>query len=142
MQAEWKVAAQISREAEPHIRSRRSFSSPAALLVKVMAMTDQGTAGSTAHSRTACCQSSGEGSSGNCSKKARSSSEAQPGTSSLSLPRPKVSRLSTRLMRTVVLPLPAPARSRRGPSVASTASRWLGFMRAYRRAMTARRAVM
>ena len=79
-QAEWKVAAQISLAAGPHIRSSRSRSSPAALLVKVMAMTDQGTAGSTAHSRRACRQSSGEGFSGKLSRKARSSSEAQSGT--------------------------------------------------------------
>ena len=130
MQAEWKVAAQMLLAASsPHIRSSRSRSSPAALLVKVMAITDQGAAGSTAHSRRASRQSSGPGSSGKFSKKARSSSVAQEGVSTVSLPRPKVSRLSTRLMSTVVLPLPAPASSSRGPSVASTASCCRGFMR-------------
>ena len=46
-QAEWKVAAQLSLAAGPSIFSSRSFSSPAALLVKVMARMDQGAAGST-----------------------------------------------------------------------------------------------
>ena len=41
-QAEWNVEAQMSLAAGPSIRSSRSFSSPAALLVKVMAMMDQG----------------------------------------------------------------------------------------------------
>ena len=127
MQAEWKVAAQMSLAAGPHMCSRRSLSSPAALLVKVMAMTVQGAAGSRAQRRRARIQSSGAGSAGKASRKARSSSPAHSGTSGLSDPRPKVRRLSTRLMSTVVFPLPAPARRSRGPSVASTASCWRGF---------------
>ena len=46
-QAEWKVLAQISLACSPSIRSRRSFSSPAALLVKVMASISHGFAGDT-----------------------------------------------------------------------------------------------
>ena len=60
-QAEWKVEAQMSLAAGPSIRSSRSFSSPAALLVKVMAMMDQGTAGSSRHSRSASARLSGSG---------------------------------------------------------------------------------
>ena len=51
-QAEWKVLAQMSFASGPSIRSSRSFSSPAALLVKVMAMMDQGTALSSLQSRS------------------------------------------------------------------------------------------
>ena len=52
-QAEWKVDAHTSRAEGPSILSSRAFSSPAALLVKVMAMMVQGAAGSRAHSRSA-----------------------------------------------------------------------------------------
>ena len=58
-QAEWKVEAQMSRAEGPSIRSSRSLSSPAALLVKVMAMMDQGAAGSRRHSRSCRSFSSG-----------------------------------------------------------------------------------
>ncbi len=60
-QAEWKVEAQMSLADGPSIRSSRSFSSPAALLVKVMAMMDQGTAGSTRHSRSCSAFWAGSG---------------------------------------------------------------------------------
>ena len=52
-QAEWKVAAHTSCPSGPSIRSRRSFNSPAALLVKVMAKIDQGAAGWTLQSISA-----------------------------------------------------------------------------------------
>ena len=52
-QAEWKVQAQISFALSPSIRSSRSFSSPAALLVKVMARMRQGATGSKAAMRCA-----------------------------------------------------------------------------------------
>ena len=45
-QAEWKVQAQMSLAFSPSIRSSLSFSSPAALLVKVMARMRQGSTGS------------------------------------------------------------------------------------------------
>ena len=60
-QAEWNVEAQMSLAAGPSIRSSRSLSSPAALLVKVMAMMDQGEAGSNLHSRSASSRPSGMG---------------------------------------------------------------------------------
>ena len=47
-QAEWKVEAQMSLASGPSRAARRSFSSPAALLVKVMAMISQGRGTSTA----------------------------------------------------------------------------------------------
>lgn len=46
------MEAQISSAPGPSRAARRSFSSPAALLVKVMARMDQGTAGSRRHSRS------------------------------------------------------------------------------------------
>ena len=143
-QAEWKVEAHTSLAAGPSIRASRSFSSPAALLVKVMARMVQGAAGSSRHSRSCRSLSSGEGfprPAAYPSRKARSSSVAQSGTSGLSDPRPYFIRLATRLMRTVVLPLPAPASSSRGPSVVSTALRCSGFSRANSRAMAPRRAL-
>ena len=60
-QAEWKVEAQMSLASGPSIFSSRPFSSPAALLVKVMAMMDQGTAGSRRHSRSASSRPSATG---------------------------------------------------------------------------------
>ena len=63
------------------------------------------------------------------------------GTSSESDPRPYFIRLATRLMSTVVLPLPAPASTSRGPSVLSTAWRCWGFRFRNSPAMTARRAL-
>ena len=47
-----------------------------------------------------------------------------------------------RLISTVVLPLPAPARISSGPSVASTACRCMGFRAANSSATTALRASM
>ena len=99
----------------------RSFISFAALLVKVMAMMLQGTAGSTAQRASALRVSSGLGSSPRLSRKATSSSVTAWEISQQSLPRPKRMRLAILLMRTVVLPLPAPASSSSGPSVVSTA---------------------
>ena len=52
-QVEWKVAALTSPPTvSPSMAFRRSFSSPAALLVKVMASTFQGRAGRTARRRS------------------------------------------------------------------------------------------
>ena len=87
-QAEWKVEAHTSSAAGPSRTDRRSFSSPAALLVKVMAMISQGFGTSTAQRRTARRYCSSSGWSGRVSRKRKSSSVAQPGTSSVSLPRP------------------------------------------------------
>ena len=60
-QAEWKVEAHTSLAAGPSIRSSRSFSSPAALLVKVMAKMVKGAAGSSRHSRSCRSLSAGDG---------------------------------------------------------------------------------
>ena len=49
-QLEWKVEAQISRPGSPSMAERRSFSSPAALFVKVIAIILQG-AGADTESR-------------------------------------------------------------------------------------------
>ena len=87
-QAEWKVEAQISLAAGPSRAASRSFSSPAALLVKVMASTSQGRAGSTAQSRRTLASSAPLSASGRFSRKAKSSSAASSGTSAQSLPRP------------------------------------------------------
>ena len=114
-QAEWKVLAQMSFARSPSMRSRRDFSSSAALFVKVMAMMRQGSTGSYAARRFASSE-------GPASSTASSASVALSGTSSVSEARPYLSRLAMRFMSTVVLPLPAPARTSRGPSVASTAS--------------------
>ena len=139
-QAEWKVLAQISLAEGPSIAASRSFSSPAALLVKVMARMDQGAAGSSRHSRSCRCLSP-------CpvlaysSKKARSSSVTGAGTSSLSEPRPYFIRLAMRWMSTVVLPLPAPASRSSGPSVARAAFCCSGLSRANSRAIASRRAL-
>ena len=89
-QAEWKVEAHTSSPAGPNIRVRRSFSSPAALLVKVMARMVQGWAGSRQHSRSRRSRSSGDSSVpwAQPSRKARSSGVTHWGTSGLSEPRP------------------------------------------------------
>ena len=97
-----------------------ALSSSAALLVKVMAMTRQGSTGSTAHSASASGERTPLFSD---SSSTRSSLSPYFGsTSAVSEPRPKRMRFATRFISTVVLPLPAPARSSSGPSVASTAS--------------------
>ena len=87
-QAEWKVEAQMSLASGPSRAASRSFSSPAALLVKVMAMISQGRGTSTAQRCRARRTSSSVGRAGKLSKNCRSSSVAQTGTSSESLPRP------------------------------------------------------
>ena len=119
-QAEWKVRAQISFALSPSMRSSRDFISSAALLVKVMAMILHGSTGSKAARRLAS-------SDGPASSTASSASVALSGTSSVSEARPYLSRLAMRFMSTVVFPLPAPARTSRGPSVASTASLCMGL---------------
>ena len=58
---------------------------------------------------------------------ARSASVAVSGTSSVSDPRPYWMRFAIRWMSTVVLPLPAPASSSSGPSVARTAFLCISF---------------
>ena len=113
-QAEWKVQAQISFALSPSIRSSRSFSSPAALLVKVMARMRQGATGSSAATRCASAPP--------LRSMASFFSSASAGSSSLSPALPYFRRLAMRLMSTVVFPLPAPARISSGPSVAITAS--------------------
>ena len=87
-QAEWKVEAHTSLASGPSRAASRSFSSPAALLVKVMAMISQGRGTSTAQSFRARRASSSAGRAGKLSRNRRSSSVAQSGTSSESLPRP------------------------------------------------------
>ena len=119
-QAEWKVRAQMSLARSPSMASRRALSSSAALLVKVMAMMRQGSTGSYAARRRASSE-------GPASSTARSASVALSGTSSVSEARPYLSRFATLFISTVVLPLPAPARTSRGPSVASTASLCMGL---------------
>ena len=139
-QAEWKVEAQMSLAAGPSIRSSRSFSSPAALLVKVIARMVQGAAGSRRHSAS-CRALSPAPEAAYSSRKRRSSSVTRSGTSGLSEPRPYFIRLAMRWMSTVVFPLPAPASSSSGPSVASTALCCSGFRWANSRAMAPRRAL-
>ena len=134
-QALWKVRAQMSSAAGPSILARRLLSSSAALFVKVMAMMRHGSTGSYAARRSA----SGEGPASNTAK---SASVAFAGTSPQSDARPYLSRLATRLMSTVVFPLPAPARISRGPSVVSTASLCIGFRRSKSCSMTRRRAAI
>ena len=67
---------------------------------------------------------------------------ASSGSSAQSEARPYFRMLAMRFMSTVVLPLPAPARMSRGPSVAMTASRCLSFSRGKFFAMTRFRAAM
>ena len=111
----------------PSILESRSFSSLAALLVKVMAMMLQGDAGSQAQSQSALCRSNSVASAPNCSRKRTSSSFTVSGISKVSLPRPNRIRLAIRWISTVVLPLPAPAKSSKGPSVVRTAWRCIAF---------------
>ena len=87
-QAAWKVAAHTSSASSPSIRSKRSFNSPAALLVKVMASTSHGRAGCTAQIYCISGRISSCGFSAYCSRNATSSSEMGMGISSVSLPRP------------------------------------------------------
>src|SRR6266566_302569 len=84
-QAAWKVSTQSPRAPTPSRSPSRSFISPAALLVNVIARI------SFAFAPTAWM------------------------------------RWATRYVSTRVLPEPAPAITSKGPSVASTASRWAGF---------------
>ena len=72
----------------PSIRPRRSFSSLAALLVKVIANTSQGRAGSTAQRYSASGRWLSSGDAAYCSKNDTSSSVTGVGSSSVSLPRP------------------------------------------------------
>ena len=121
-QAEWKVAAQMSLASGPNFRSNRSFSSPAALLVKVIARTVQGAAGFSLHSSSIRLRSLSSGALRKASRAFKSPSVTQVGTSvsAGSEALPYLMRFATRLMRTVVLPLPAPASRRSGPSVVRT----------------------
>ena len=135
------MEAHTSLALGPSIRSSRSFNSPAALLVKVMARMDQGTAGSRRHSRSCSPFFSGSGRATYSSRKARSSGVTQAGTSLESEPRPYFIRLAMRWMSTVVFPLPAPASSSRGPSVARAAFRCSGFRFPNSSSMAARRAL-
>src|SRR4051812_2940880 len=83
--AEWNVDTHIRRATGPTSVPTRSFISPAALLVKVIASSSNG-----------------------------------------EIPRSAM-RYATRWVRSRVLPEPAPATTRTGPSGALTASRWTGF---------------
>ena len=141
-QALWNVEAHTSRASSPSIRSRRSFSSVAALLVNVMASTSQGLAGSTAQRYSISGFWAGSGSRIYPSRNSTSSPVMGMGISSVSLPRPYFNRLATRLISTVVLPLPAPASSSSGPSVVSTPWRCLSFSLPYSMAMACRRAAI
>ena len=140
-QAVWKVCAQTAEAASSSSSAavRRSRSSRAALLVKVIAMTSHGFAGCMAHSRSACARFSGRGSVRYSVRNSRSCSAAPSGAYSLVSPCPKRRILMMRLMSTVVLPLPAPAKMSRGPSVAYTASRCFSLRPEKRCSMTARR---
>ena len=128
-QAEWNVEANTSSPSSPpSIRRRRSFSSPAALLVKVMAITFQ--------LRTASFRSipsSHDGASVPVMMAVRraftSSSVTSRGVHLEPWAEPKRMRLAMRLTSTVVFPLPAPARMSRGPLVVNTASRCISFRR-------------
>ena len=113
------MQAQISPASSPSIRSSLSFNSPAALFVKVIARIRQGATGSSAASSFA--------SSPPCRSFCSISSSAPSGRRSLSEAQPYFSRLAIRLIKTVVFPLPAPARISSGPSVARTASLCLLF---------------
>ena len=121
--------AQISCASSPSMPVRRSFSSFAALLVKVIAMMLQGTAGSTAHRNSARRWSESGESGVICSRNSTSSSVMISGIQSTegSLPAPKRIRFAIRWISTVVLPLPAPASKRSGPSVVMAASRCISF---------------
>ncbi len=131
----------MSRASCPSIRSSRSFSSPAALFVKVMARMDQGTAGSRQHRLSARALPDSSGCCAYRSRNSRSSRVTRVGTSLLSEPRPYFMRFAMRWISTVVFPLPAPASRSSGPSVASTPERCCGFSRENSCAMTALRAL-
>ena len=110
------MAAMMSWLSSPRVAESRLLSSPAALLVKVMARMCQGLTGSTAqHARSASRPTSSPAR--YRSRQAAWSSVRVGGTESLWYPLPKATRLATRLMTAVVLPLPAPARISTGPSV-------------------------
>ena len=126
-QAEWNVIAQTSCASGPSILDKRSFSSFAALLVNVMAIILQGSAGSSAHRKSALRRSNSRIGSASCSKNKTSSSVTVSGTRLLSLPDPNRIKFAIRLISTVVLPLPAPASNSNGPSVVKTASRCIVF---------------
>ena len=114
------MAAFTSRPSSPKRAWRRSRSSPAALLVKVMANTFQGRGRSTAKSLAAA---PAQKPSAAHWRRMENSSSVSSGTSSLSQQRPNRRRFATRWISTVVLPLPAPARIRTGPERVSTAWR-------------------
>ena len=119
--------AQMSSAWGPRRADSRSFISFAALLVKVMAITLHGTAGSRAHSRSARNLSSSERGSQRASRNETSSSVTVSGTKSLSLAQPNRRRFAIRFIKTVVFPLPAPARSSSGPCVVRTAWRCISL---------------
>ena len=128
-QAEWKVEANTSSpSSSPSMERRRAFSSPAALLVKVMAMMFQLRAGS-----QRIIPSSQAGTSVPVMmavrRARRSSSAAGRGVSLLPWALPNRIRLAIRLTSTVVLPLPAPARISSGPLVVKTACRCISLSR-------------
>ena len=128
-QAEWKVEANTSSPSSPpSILRRRSLSSPAALLVKVMAITFQ--------LRTAFCRSIPSSQAGASVpviiavfRALTSSSVTSRGVQLEPWAEPNRIRFAMRLTRTVVLPLPAPARMSSGPSVVNTACRCISFRR-------------
>ena len=135
------MLAQISLASGPKRAASRSFISLAALLVKVMAKICQGAAAPTAQRLSPRHCSYSVGFRGKFSRNSTSSSVIFAGISLQSLPRPKRIRLAIRLMRTVVLPEPAPASRSRGPSVVSTASCCILFSASNSPAIYFRRAV-
>ena len=110
----------MSLAPSPKALSRRLFSSPAALFVKVIAIILQGSTGSRAAAFLLSSLSP-------ASISAISSSLAQSGTSRESDALPYRIRFTILFIKTVVFPLPAPARSKRGPSVVITALRCSGL---------------
>ena len=113
-QAEWKVLAQMSFARSPSIRSRRDFSSSAALFVKVMAMMRQAPR---AHMRRGASPPPKPG-----LKHRKPASVALSGTSSVSGKRPYLRAGWRSVYEHRGLAAPGPSRTSRGPSVASTAS--------------------
>ena len=136
-QIEWKVPAQMSLAAGPSIVSRRCLNSPAALLVKVMQRMFHGRAGETAVARRNSVSSSFVPLSSSASI-AGTYFSAPAGTNASSYALPKWIRCAMRLTSTVVLPLPAPARTSSGPLTAYTASRCFGLRNAYSLSKSAR----
>ena len=114
VQQAWKVDAHISDPCSPTLAHILSFSSFAALFVKVMASILQGL---TLDTESFCANSSDRVAVPSAASliSAVSSAEYSPKTLSLSYASPQRRICATRLTSTVVFPLPAPARISSGP---------------------------